>query len=77
MPATTSANGSSSSVLPAELLADGRVIGAKVRVLTQAAEAFEGVIFTIDPIASFLILGELSCAAHTCLKGVIAIELIR
>ncbi|KAF1317105.1 hypothetical protein FI667_g14995, partial [Globisporangium splendens] len=57
MPATTtSANGS--SALPTELLADGRVIGAKVRVLTQAEEAFEGVIFTIDPVASFLILEE-------------------
>lgn len=43
--------------LPSELLADGAVIGAKVRVVTQADEAFEGVIFTLDPVASFLILG--------------------
>lgn len=43
--------------LPAELLADGRVVGAKVRVITQADEAFEGTIFTIDPVASFLFLG--------------------
>lgn len=46
-----------SSVVPAELLADGKVIGAKVRVLTQADESFDGVIFTLDPVASFLILG--------------------
>lgn len=50
-------NGNGSGVLPSELLADGAVIGAKVRVVTQADDTFEGTIFTLDPVASFLILG--------------------
>lgn len=50
-------NGNSDGALPSELLADGTVIGAKVRVVTQADETFEGAIFTLDPVASFLILG--------------------
>lgn len=49
--------GGGGGALPAELLADGAVIGAKVRVVTQADETFEGAVFTLDPVASFLILG--------------------
>ncbi|KAG6612678.1 uncharacterized protein IUM83_03225 [Phytophthora cinnamomi] len=45
-------------VLPAELLQDHKAVGAKVRVLTSAQESFEGVIFTLDPVANFLVLEE-------------------
>jgi hypothetical protein len=44
-------------VLPAELQQDHKAVGAKVRVLTNAQETFEGVIFTVDPVANFLVLG--------------------
>lgn len=44
-------------VLPAELLADGRAVGAVLRVQTRAGERFEGVVFTLDPVADFLFLG--------------------
>lgn len=44
-------------VLPAELQQDHKAVGAKVRVLTDAQESFEGVIFTLDPVANFLVLG--------------------
>lgn len=43
--------------LPNELYLDGKVVGAKVRVVTCHDESFEGIIFTLDPIANFLILG--------------------
>lgn len=43
--------------LPAELLADGRAVGATLRVLTRAGQSVEGVVFTLDPVASFLFLG--------------------
>lgn len=43
--------------LPAELLADGKVVGATLRVLTRAQQSFEGVVFTLDPVANFLVLG--------------------
>ncbi|KAE9008393.1 hypothetical protein PR003_g17616 [Phytophthora rubi] len=45
-------------VLPAELQQDHKAVGAKVRVLTGAQESFEGVIFTLDPVANFLVLEE-------------------
>lgn len=64
--ATTQSNGSGHGALPTELVADGRVIGARVRVVTQAEETFEGTIFTIDPVASFLILGM--CCNCTCTR---------
>ncbi|GLE08706.1 hypothetical protein PINS_up020069 [Pythium insidiosum] len=37
---------------------DGKVVGAKVRVTTCHDETFEGVIFTLDAVANFLILEE-------------------
>ncbi|KUF97271.1 hypothetical protein AM588_10006591 [Phytophthora nicotianae] len=46
-------------VLPAELQQDHKAVGAKVRVVTAAQETFEGVIFTLDPVANFLVLGTL------------------
>ncbi|RLN10746.1 hypothetical protein BBJ28_00008897 [Nothophytophthora sp. Chile5] len=49
---------SSSGGLPEELKQDGKAVGAKVRVVTSAQENFEGVIFTVDPVANFLILEE-------------------
>ncbi|KAG7395109.1 protein with role in RNA processing [Phytophthora boehmeriae] len=45
------------SVLPEELLQDNKAVGAKVRVTTKS-EVFEGVIFTLDPVANFLVLEE-------------------
>ncbi|GLE11185.1 hypothetical protein PINS_up023523 [Pythium insidiosum] len=47
-----------SSALPSELCVDGKVVGAKVRVTTCHDETFEGVIFTLDAVANFLILEE-------------------
>jgi hypothetical protein len=42
-------------------LNDGNLVGAKVRVHTQNnEETYDGVIFTMDPIAQFLILGIIS-----------------
>ncbi|POM59467.1 hypothetical protein PHPALM_31798 [Phytophthora palmivora] len=45
-------------VLPAELQQDHKAVGAKVRVLTTTQETFEGIIFTLDPVANFLVLEE-------------------
>ncbi|KAG2760030.1 hypothetical protein JG687_00003579 [Phytophthora cactorum] len=45
-------------VLPAELQQDHKAVGAKVRVVTATQETFEGVIFTLDPVANFLVLEE-------------------
>ncbi|KAL3662668.1 hypothetical protein V7S43_012512 [Phytophthora oleae] len=45
-------------VLPAELQQDHKAVGAKVRVITTGKETFEGVIFTLDPVANFLVLEE-------------------
>lgn len=56
--AQSNGGGARGGALPVELLADGCVVGARVRVLTQADETFEGAIFTIDPVASFLFLGR-------------------
>ncbi|OWZ12147.1 hypothetical protein PHMEG_00014732 [Phytophthora megakarya] len=44
-------------VLPAELQQDHKAVGAKVRVLT-AQGPFEGIIFTLDPVAKFLVLEQ-------------------
>lgn len=44
-----------------ELLADGAVVGAQVRVVTGSDEVFEGSVFTLDPVSNFLILGACSC----------------
>ncbi|TMW66485.1 hypothetical protein Poli38472_004250 [Pythium oligandrum] len=46
--------------MPSELCVDGGVVGAKVRVVTSLEVTVEGVIFTLDPIANFLILEESS-----------------
>ena len=46
-------------VLPTELQEDHKTVGAKVCVLTNANETFEGVIFTVDPVANFLVLGTI------------------
>uniref|UniRef100_M4BN43 AD domain-containing protein n=1 Tax=Hyaloperonospora arabidopsidis (strain Emoy2) TaxID=559515 RepID=M4BN43_HYAAE len=46
------------SVLPMELLHDHKAVGAKVRVFTRFQEVFEGSIFTLDPVAHFLVLEE-------------------
>ncbi|KAG7378832.1 protein with role in RNA processing [Phytophthora pseudosyringae] len=46
------------TVLPAELQQDHKAVGAKVRVLTTGQETFEGVIFTLDLVAHFLLLEE-------------------
>ena len=51
------------SVLPTELLHDHKAVGAKVRVVTTSQEVFEGSIFTLDPVANFLVLGTL-CSRH-------------
>ncbi|RLN98803.1 hypothetical protein BBJ28_00017360 [Nothophytophthora sp. Chile5] len=66
---------SSSGGLPEELQQDGKAVGAKVRVVTSAQESFEGVIFTVDPVANFLILGatdqavaQLSHRALACIS---------
>ena len=48
------------SVLPIELLHDHKAVGAKVRVFTRFQEVFEGSIFTLDPVAHFLVLGTFS-----------------
>ncbi|KAG1707380.1 hypothetical protein DVH05_026571 [Phytophthora capsici] len=45
-------------VLPEELQQDHKAVGAKVRVVTTGKETFEGVIFTVDPVANFLVLEE-------------------
>lgn len=45
-------------VIPVELQQDHKVIGAKVRVVTASNEIFEGIIFTMDPKANFLVLEE-------------------
>ncbi len=50
------AKSSKSSLLPTELR-DGNAIGAKVRVFNREDETYEGIIFTLDPVAHFLILG--------------------
>ncbi|TYZ64708.1 hypothetical protein PybrP1_011061 [[Pythium] brassicae (nom. inval.)] len=65
--AQSNGGGAGGGALPAELLADGCVVGARVRVLTQADETFEGAIFTVDPVASFLFLEEY--AADSVGKG--------
>lgn len=54
------------SVLPAELLADGQVVGSTVRVQTRAGESFQGVVFTLDPVANFLILGTGAPSIYAC-----------
>ncbi|RMX68398.1 hypothetical protein KXD40_000129 [Peronospora effusa] len=43
-------------VLPTKLQQDYKAVGAKVSVLTNSQETFEGVIFTVDPVANFLVL---------------------
>ncbi|EGZ26271.1 hypothetical protein PHYSODRAFT_555839 [Phytophthora sojae] len=45
-------------VLPSELQQDHKAVGAKVRVVTSGQESFEGIIFTLDPVANFLVLEE-------------------
>ncbi|CAH0476647.1 unnamed protein product [Peronospora belbahrii] len=45
-------------VLPLELQQDHKAMGAKVCVITSSQDTFEGVIFTVDPIANFLVLEE-------------------
>ncbi|CAH0491595.1 unnamed protein product [Peronospora farinosa] len=45
-------------VLPTKLQQDYKAVGAKVSVLTNSQETFEGVIFTVDPVANFLVLEE-------------------
>ncbi|GMF38304.1 unnamed protein product [Phytophthora fragariaefolia] len=52
--------------LPAELQQDHKAVGAKVRVLTGAQETFEGVIFTLDPVANFLVLALTNVGTHVC-----------
>lgn len=44
-------------VIPAELQQDHKLVGAKIRVTTNTHESFEGIIFTLDPVANFLVLG--------------------
>lgn len=43
--------------VPEELQQDGKAVGATVRV-TAGADTFEGVVFTLDPVANFLVLEE-------------------
>lgn len=45
-------------VIPAELQQDHKLVGAKIRVTTNTHESFEGIIFTLDPVANFLVLED-------------------
>ncbi|CEG36128.1 Uncharacterized conserved protein [Plasmopara halstedii] len=45
-------------VITAEMQQDHKVVGAKIRVETNKHETFEGTVFTLDPVANFLVLEE-------------------
>lgn len=54
-------------MLPSELQQDHKAVGAKVRVVTSGQESFEGIIFTLDPVANFLVLGTYNSRAKPTL----------
>ncbi|KAL7680674.1 putative Anticodon-binding domain, protein Lsm12 [Plasmopara halstedii] len=51
-------------VITAEMQQDHKVVGAKIRVETNKHETFEGTVFTLDPVANFLVLGRTFARLH-------------
>ncbi|KAI9920630.1 hypothetical protein PsorP6_000188 [Peronosclerospora sorghi] len=52
-------------LLPTKLQQDHKGVGAKIIVHTTSQEIFEGVVFTIDPVANFLVLNQTGSKSKT------------